>query len=337
MSNARWRASGRRITFSPQDVLVLLDETWNLPLWPAVESARQRGCQVGGVVYDLVPLDFPHFFKESFSLTFSRWLATLINHVDFAVTISAAVQRRLRDYLAESGPEAAIEVRPFRLGADLTEAQDEYSVRPALDKLFAGPRKATPYLAVGTLQPRKNHDFLLDAFELLWPRHSNAKLCIVGKTGWKCQPLIERIRRHPRFQTSLFWFSDLSDAELAFCYERARALIAPSFAEGFGLPIVESLSRNLPVLASDIPVHREAGGSQCRYFSLNSPTELSRLLDEAEQHGASFVPQNRDADVVISWSESWQSLLATVLQSQTAGFNSDLTRTRPSESDRRAA
>ena len=89
----------------------------------------------------------------------------------------------------------------------------------------------------------------------------------------------------PSTTASLFMFNDLSDAELAYCYQHAKALIFPSHAEGFGLPIVEALQHGLHTLVSDIPIHREAGRDFCTYFDPQSPAALARLVCDVEATG----------------------------------------------------
>jgi len=297
-------------------VLLLLDETWNLPLWPAVEQARRQGCRVGSVVYDLVPLDYPHFFKERFAARFPDWLATVTDHADFFVSISESVKRRMQAHLAGCGRESAGCVEAFRLGADFRRVDERDHVRPVLKDLFADEGRAAPYLSVGTLEPRKNHGYLLDAFELLWRRFPSARLCLVGRIGWKCDDLIERIRRHPRLNTTLFWFHDLSDCELLHCYQRARGLVSASIAEGFGLPIAEAVIHGLPVFASDIPVHHEVGGRRCRYFDLQAASNLAGLLQDAERNGGPAEDMVPGTGVVIPWSESWHDLLTKTMRLQ---------------------
>ena len=127
---------------------------------------------------------------------------------------------------------------------------------------------------MGTLEPRKNHAMLLDAFERVWRTHPQSRLVIVGRFGWMCNDLVKRILHHAQYARSLFLFTNLSDAELAYCYEHATAFVFPSHAEGFGLPIVEALQHGLPVMASDIPIHREVVSDFCAYFDQHDPEEL---------------------------------------------------------------
>ncbi|MBF4213185.1 glycosyltransferase, partial [Pseudomonas donghuensis] len=80
----------------------------------------------------------------------------------------------------------------------------------------------------------KNHDYLLDAFELAWAAGSTARLCIAGRIGWKCDALLARVRNHPELNKRLFMFNDLSDTSLEHAYSHASALVFPSCVEGFG-------------------------------------------------------------------------------------------------------
>jgi alpha-1,2-rhamnosyltransferase len=322
LSHVYWRTTGEPIVFQPSDVLLLLDETWNTPLWPAVKQARLQGCRVGSVVYDLLPLDHPQFFKQAFAADFPHWLATLTDHADFFLTISETVRRRMQAYLAGCDADSAAFVEAFRLGADFRTADQRDRVRSEFRELFDDERHHAPYLAVGTLEPRKNHGYLLDAFELLWQDFPSTRLCLVGRIGWKCHDLIERIRRHPRLNSSLFWFHDLNDGELNYGYQRARGLVTASVAEGFGLPIVEAGVHGLPVFASDIPVHREVGGRRCCYFDLQAASSLAGRLRDVERNGNAAEPMGQGTDVVIPWSESWHDLLTKTmrLQSRSCGI-----------------
>jgi glycosyltransferase involved in cell wall biosynthesis len=308
LANLFWRVSGRSIVFSKNDVLLLLDETWNLSLWAAVEKARENGARVVGVVYDLIPLDFPHFFKPPFPQTFADWLSTMTDHAVSLLAISETVRSRLVAYLDGQGKRDK-QVATFRLGADLPQQLEVGSVRPDLRRVFEENERGRTYLVVGTVEPRKNHSYVLDAFDQLWRQHPSVRLCIVGREGWDCQEIVNRVRKHAQLDSELFWFDNLNDSELQFCYENASALIAASHAEGFGLPIVEAQLHGLPVLASDIPVHREVGGTRCIYFDIDSPVHLHAELSALECGRAEVSPSSIDTDSVITWSEICRDLL----------------------------
>jgi alpha-1,2-rhamnosyltransferase len=314
LSNVYWRATGERIDFRPSDVLLLLDETSSLPIWPAVRRARSQGCRVGAVIYDLLPVDFPQFFKAEFAADFRQWLDTLTEHADFFVAISDSVRRRLQQYLRCAGQGDSKHCASFRLGVDMPRANPRQWIRGDLRRLFSGHVETAPYLAVGTIEPRKNHMCLLDAFERLWPRFPEAKLCIAGRVGWKYRDVMDRISRHPRLRSSLFLFNDLTDAEVQFCYERAKAVVSASIAEGYGLPIVEGLSLGRTVLASDIPVHREVGGDHCLYFDFRRPEALAELLVALEMGTLRAPAAPQGAESLATWSTSCRELLGEILK-----------------------
>jgi alpha-1,2-rhamnosyltransferase len=80
-------------------------------------------------------------------------------------------------------------------------------------------------------------------------------------------------------------FNGINDKSLEYAYSNARALVFPSYAEGFGLPLVEAMQRGLPAMASDIPVFREIGGDFMAYFDLNDPQTLAEHIRTFETMG----------------------------------------------------
>ncbi|MBI5723885.1 MAG: glycosyltransferase family 4 protein [Planctomycetes bacterium] len=268
---------GGHVEVSPDDLVVMLDSSWKACPWDYIARLRKNGAVVAAVLYDMLPVRFPGSFYPDLVDVYRNWLSRACGHHDFFMAISGATRDDFLRYMSKNtGSPRAPRVEVFPLGADLHGSLASGAVRPVFQDVFRGGSR--PFLIVCTLEPRKNHAFLLDAFDLAWKEGVDARLVIVGKIGWMCEPLVERIRKHPQFGRNLFMFNDAGDAEVAFAYENARAMVFPSVAEGFGLPIIESLSRGLPVLASDIPVHREVGGQYCTYFSLFSPRELADLL-----------------------------------------------------------
>jgi alpha-1,2-rhamnosyltransferase len=138
------------------------------------------------------------------------------------------------------------------------------------------------YVTVGMMSPRKNHALALDALDRVWEHDSAPALVIVGKYGWRCEEVAQRIRNHREYGRRLFWFESVTDDELDYCYRQSTAMLTTSFAEGFNLPIVESLSRGTPVLAADIPTHREVAGPFAAFFPPHDPEALAELLMHPE-------------------------------------------------------
>jgi glycosyltransferase involved in cell wall biosynthesis len=277
----RDRSSRHALKFQEADILLLLDSSWHFPIWRGVIRAKQQGARIGVVLYDLIPLLMPDLCVPEHVAAFKAWLDQVVRHADFFLCISRTVAEEAREQLGLHYPEIRTR-RPtfgsFRLGAELDLAKAVDSPRPALRAVFEQPERYRTYITVGTIEPRKNHNYLLDAFDSAWARGNKAKLCIIGKEGWKCGAVLQRIRAHQQLDKNLFLFHDINDGELQYCYQRAHALIIPSIAEGFGLPVVEALSLGCRVWASDLPVFQEVGGDFCLYFDLRSAEALTDLL-----------------------------------------------------------
>jgi alpha-1,2-rhamnosyltransferase len=144
---------------------------------------------------------------------------------------------------------------------------------------------------------------LLDTFDGLWAKGIDVNLCFIGRVGWKVEDLLARIKSHREYQRRLFFWSDIDDVELAYCYKHASMLVFPSFIEGFGLPIIESLGHGLPVLASDTPIHREVGLDHIGYFDLADPGSLETQIEAIEKNG---IPDALRVDPDYRW-QDWES------------------------------
>ncbi len=293
------------------DVLILLDSSWMYPIWPAVKKAKGNGAVVGLVVYDIIPLTHPDFFPSAIVNRFNDWFKQALEHVDFFIGISETVQNELQTYLRQNHPsyQANGRIGFFTLGCTLDNISENKLVGSKSKELF---KKSDIYIAVGTIEARKNHKYLLDAFDLVWKECSDSILCIIGKMGWLSEAVIKRIEKHSLFKKNLFMFNNVSDTELDHYYRHSRALIYPSSAEGFGLPIVEALYYGLPVLASDIPIHREVGKEFCTYFDINNPACLAKIVIDIEKTGK--MPQVRSSKEhkLTTWKDSCRGLFTQI-------------------------
>lgn len=296
------------IDFQPGDMLVMPDAYWTCRnIWPAVRRAREMGAFIVFIVYDLIPITHPQFVGEKGRLRFTEYMRHVARHSDLIVTISQTVCEQVKEYLPELmlGENHCRDIRSFTLGAEFCDAAG--AIRPQLKQVFSSNVRDNPYLTVSAFDPRKNHEYLLDAFTELWKTHPDEKLCLVGRVGPRCEKLIERIRQHPQWGVNLLTFHDLADAELQFCYRHAKGVIFPSIVEGFGLPIVESLWHRQTTFASDTPIHREVGGECCRYFDLNDPRSLVHLLVACDASGQQQMPGNSQ-QLPLTWTQSFDSL-----------------------------
>lgn len=139
-------------------------------------------------------------------------------------------------------------------------------LQPSVDDT---PPLATPFfLMLGTIEPRKNHLLVFQVWQrLVRARGAQApRLVVVGQIGWECEHVLRLLERAPELRDHIIVLQQCGDTDLARWMRHARALLFPSFVEGFGLPVLESLERGLPVIAADLPVYREFAGELPEYL-----------------------------------------------------------------------
>ena len=297
------------------DQLILLDSSWHADFFPMAERLKSEGVGIISVVYDLIPLTHPQFCDAGLVKVFDRWFDWIAETADGFMAISKTISQQVEAEIQRRlGSEEAAKRwhGHFHLGSELDLLREGQGVDANLLDMFSDP--APVYLMVSTVEPRKNHAYLLDAFELLWANGSDTRLCIIGKVGWKCDALIARIKQHPLLNKQLFMFNQINDKGLEYAYANARALVFPSHVEGFGLPLVEAMQRGLPAMASDIPVFREVGRDFMVYFDLTTPQSLANQVMQFESSGK-FPSLKPISDWQwIGWSEASQQLIDGTLE-----------------------
>eukprot|EP01032_Pedospumella_encystans_P009599 gene9599-11289_t len=158
-------------------------------------------------------------------------------------------------------------------------------VKTKLPKAFAqqvaDSDKPMQYLLmVSTIEPRKNHALLIQAWEMLrYGTHSQLKLVVVGNSGWDQGPVLQSFRPWAA-AGELFWLNNVPAAELRALYTHAQATVCPGLAEGFDYSGVEAMKCACPVAASDIPVHREIYDQAAVYFNAYSAADASQSIGQ---------------------------------------------------------
>ncbi|MCP1470670.1 glycosyltransferase involved in cell wall biosynthesis [Sphingobium sp. OAS761] len=247
---------------------------------------RKAGASLNIMVYDLLPLRHPEWFPKSTSRNFARWIGVLARCADRAICISHQVASDLDGWLAETAAprreEIAMPVIPLSGAVEATNPTSGIGDK-GRDAVMWAERVRT-VLMVGTIEPRKGHDCVLDAMTHLWETQPEAAphLVVVGQPGWRTESVQARMAALE--STQFTWLSRASDELLGALYERAALVIVPSRGEGFGLPIVEALRQGRKVLARDLPVFRELERPGLSYFTDDAPAALSaRIMATLEQ------------------------------------------------------
>lgn len=290
-------------TFRPGDWLLLCDASWNYPVWDGARAAQRAGARVLVQVYDLIPLRHPEYGAPLLAWSFSRWLDRMVPIADAIVCNSAATVEDLRAYAGERRwPLPPLGY--FRLGSDIPVRKDAQPVRPELQRMTGDG--APCFAAVGSIEARKNYRLLLAAFERLWAEGHDLRLVLVGRHGGGCDDLVAAMQSHPEKGRRFLPLFDASDAEVDHVYSACRALVFPSLAEGFGLPLVEARTRGALVIASDLPVFRELADEGVLIFGRH---EAQELVDRLLEAGASGRPQRVAPMASFTWKDSARQLM----------------------------
>jgi glycosyltransferase involved in cell wall biosynthesis/ADP-heptose:LPS heptosyltransferase len=312
-----FEGDGEFIDYQIGDVFLGLD------LQPVVVPAqreylhemRNHGVRVLFVIYDILFYSLPHCFDSGLVAALQRWLE-VVAECDGAICISQAVAAELDAWL-ELGRvkrERRFDISWFHLGADIENSCPTKGVPVDAGAVLSRMNNTTTFLAVGTLEPRKGHGQILDAFDTLWCRGDDLSLVIVGKEGWNVNSMCKRIRSHPEFGHRLLWLEAISDEYLEKIYTAADCLVAASEGEGFGLPLIEAARYKLPIFARDIPVFREVAGANGAYFSATTGGEMAAGLDAwIELYKRGEHPKS-DGIPILTWRQSAHQLVDRILE-----------------------
>lgn len=272
---------------------------------------ERAGGRLWFLVCDLLPIERPEWFSPNNVLRYKAWLDAIAGLAEGFLCISDQTEEDLRRVLATRyGLQGGYRTSVMQMGHNIREAL----VEPASAACDTAMRLdvGSPFsLMVGTLEPRKGHADILAAFSELWRQGADDRLVLVGRMGWAVEGLREAIRNHPEHGGKLLWFDDVGDLELERIYHACQGVIIASHAEGFGLPLIEALGHDKPVLARDLPIFRIHERLGVHYFPVDgSATEIGTCIRQWAEH-----VQGDRVRVIrpsTSWKLSAQSLLAAI-------------------------
>ena len=210
------------------------------------------------MLHDVIPLERPELVSGKDYRRHGRIVDRTARYASGLIASTAAAREAVLNALCLRGrPTIPVETVPFPVAPVFLE--NDGPDQELCERDY--------FVVCGTIEPRKNHHLLLDVWrKLVAQRGQHApKLVIVGSPGWGAGPVLDALERCRLLHGQVILARGLSSPALRPLVAHAKALLMPSFAEGFGLPIIEALAVGTPVIASDLPAHREIAGNLAVY------------------------------------------------------------------------
>lgn len=249
---------------------------------PFLDDLKAAGCGTRAVmIHDVIPLDHPEYMRPWTEARFAGLMGRVGAAAELVIYNSADTRARAERWFARNGRTPP--------GVAALLGVDPLPPRPAAP----APEGPPHFVMLGTIEPRKNHLMMLSVwrrFHDTLPQEDIPHLHVVGRRGWENENIVDLLERAPYMGRSVFEHGFLDDAEVAGLLASARALLFPSFAEGFGYPLAEALQMGVPAICSDLAVFRElAGDVPCYLDPLDGPGWAREILSRAAAPGAETV------------------------------------------------
>lgn len=270
-------------------------------------AAEIRRLQVHSliVIQDLIPLTHPEYNRQGEFARHHQRIKTACNCARLLLCISAATRQQLAHYAALQGwhlPATTV----AHLGVPL--AMPEYGRRDEADAYF---------VVISTVEARKNHLMLLQIWRNFIDQGlvNPPRLICIGKQGWEAEQTFDLLERCQQLRGVVEHIADCEDAVLMHWLTGARALLFPTFAEGFGLPVIEALQHGVPVILTDLPVFHEFAGAVPEYLpQLDHGAWSQAILDYSRLDNSRRQAQIQRLEhfVAPQWSEHFDILEANL-------------------------
>ncbi len=266
-----------------RDLFLTLGAYWAVPgAGRALQALKRAGVVVGALVHDVLPVDAPEFFDAHTAQVSARGLAEMLAYADFLLT-TTDFNRAALARLVDARRFDRLPIRVVPLARELAPARAPGGT--VLERVRA--LASAPYvLCVGTLEVRKNPQYLFHLWKMLREsgRADVPRLVFAGRSGWLIRDFMEQLAASRHLDGCIDVIHDASDVELDFLYRHCLCTAFPSLAEGWGLPVSESLAYGKVCLCSSAGGIPEAGGAAADYVDpynvRDGYAQLTRYLDD---------------------------------------------------------
>lgn len=251
--------------------------------------AALAGMKTVVLIHDTIPLDYPQYCRPDQIAPFARKIAAVSRYADLVIHISNDARTKTEAHFAKLGrvPQGVT----AHLGVTLAPAAPM-------------PQSSPYFVALGTIEPRKNHALLFD----IWEKTGNLPpLHVIGAKGWAAPALFAQMDRLMA-RNLVIHHPNLDDARAMGLLAGAQALLFPSLAEGYGLPPLEAASLGVPVLANDLPVLREVLGDLAVYLDVTDRYSWTQAITDIRPNRGVLKNKSRSP----TWSQHFKTVLTAI-------------------------
>jgi glycosyltransferase involved in cell wall biosynthesis len=296
---------------APGDWLVVLGSPWSYPDYAMRISThcQRHGLKFAVLLYDIIPIRRPEWVDKSLREVFYAWFHSVVPLADKVFAISQTTAMDVERYERETRFGLRTRVLPVPLGTGFGRPP-----APTRTRRLPPPRRFA--LIVSTIEARKNHLLLFRIWRELSEQVPGAQLPILvfaGRVGWLVADLMQQLENTNWLDGKIMLVDSPTDGELAALYDDCLFTLYPSFYEGWGLPVTESLIYGAPCLASNRTSLPEAGGPLVDYFDPDNLHEAVAAVRRYIDTPALLAPwRERIAREFrhIPWTETAASMLA---------------------------
>lgn len=223
-------------------------------------------------IHDIAFVHYPEASSKRILKIYSNY-KRIWNRASIIITPSFSTKNDLVDLMPE------VENRTYVINYGLDNFYKTIDKKCAKQYIKEKWNIEKPFLLhVGKIEPRKDHKTLFKAFELISEEHDLLLIC-AGGIGWKSREILDYLEKSKQ-RSRIILLNAVNKEDLLNLYNSAEMLVFPSIYEGFGLPVIESMSCGCPVIASDNSSLREAGGNGALYFKTGNHEELAIFIHE---------------------------------------------------------
>jgi glycosyltransferase involved in cell wall biosynthesis len=272
-------------------------------------------CPVPQVVtiHDLAYLYFPNDFTKKDLWQLKSWTKISLSKAEQIIAVSKTTKK---DILKSYGVEES-KVSVIYNGFEKTVGAKTSAVKLSDINLASEDVKQRKFiLFVGTIQPRKNLEILIEAFSKFLQINPDFKLLIVGKKGWLYENIFEKVKALSLSKKIIFT-DHINDEDLIWYYKNAFCLALPSFYEGFGIPVLEAMNYGCPTIISMTSSLPEVGGDASLYFDPKSSGDLLEkinMLQNNKELRKELMTKGKQRVKEFSWEKCGKETLEIILK-----------------------